>query len=238
MQQSRSARHEFLAGVKAELPIVFGVIPFGIIYGVLAIGAGLPPLLAQLSSMIIFAGSAQFIDVQLIAVGTPAPIIWLTTLIVNLRHLLYSASLAPYVQHLSAPWKWLLAYLLTDEAYVVTAVSYEQTPDNRPKMHYFWLGSGLALWANWQFWTGVGILFGTQIPSSWSLDFALALTFIGMVIPLLTNRPMVAAFISAGLTAVLFNALPFRLGLMLAALVGICVGLLLELRQSERGVAA
>ncbi len=239
MHPTQSAKSEFMAGVKAELPIVVGVIPFGIIFGVLAISAGLPPLLAQMTSMIIFAGSAQFIDMQLIALSTPAPIIWLTTLIVNLRHLLYSTALAPYAQHLSVPWKLLLAYLLTDEAYVVTAVSFDQNGiENRPNKHYFWLGSGLTLWANWQFWTAVGILFGTQIPDSWSLDFALALTFIDMVVPLLKNRPMVGAFIAAGASAVLTNQLPYKLGLMVAALVGIGVGMYLSTRPTRQGQAA
>ena len=235
-KQSESALSEFMAGVKAELPIIVGVIPFGVIFGVLAIAAGLPPQLAQMTSMIIFAGSAQFIDMQLIAIGTPAPVIWITTLIINLRHLLYSASLAPHTHHLSARWRWLLAYLLTDEAYVVTAVSFEQA-EHRPNKHYFWLGSGLTLWVNWQFWTAVGIVFGTQIPESWSLDFALALTFIGMVVPLLRNRPMLAAALTAGLTAVLANNLPYKLGLMLAALVGILVGVLLESLQKTEPIA-
>lgn len=225
-----TAKQEFLAGVRAELPIIIGVIPFGIIFGVLAVGADIPPIVAMAMSSIIFAGSAQFIDVGLIGAGTPGVIIWLTTFIVNLRHMLYSASLAPHTRHLSAGWRWLLAYLLTDEAYVVTAVSYEEAGENRPNKHYFWLGAGITLWANWQFWTAVGILFGEQIPASWALDFTLALTFIGMVVPLLKNRPMLAAALSAGIVAVLSNGLPYKLGLMLATLVGIAVGVWLESR--------
>ena len=99
---------EFRAGVRKELPITLGVVPFGTIYGVLAVGAGLPPLAAQAMSSIVFAGSAQFIGVQLIGVGTPIGLIWLTTSIVNLRHLLYGASLSPYVRRLSAGWRLLL----------------------------------------------------------------------------------------------------------------------------------
>ena len=222
-----SPRSEFIAGVRAELPIVVGVIPFGVIYGVLAVGAGIPPVVAIAMSSVVFAGSAQFIGAELIGLATPAVALWLTTFIVNIRHLLYSASLAPYAQHLSRPWRWLLAYLLTDEAYVVTVLHYEETEPNGYR-HYFWLGSGLTLWGNWQLWTIVGVVFGTQIPASWSLDFTLALTFIGMVVPLLRNRPMLAAALSAGAVAVLAYTLPYQLGLMLAALTGIAVGTALE----------
>jgi 4-azaleucine resistance transporter AzlC len=221
-------RSEFLAGIRAELPITLSVSPLGLIYGVLAVSAGMPPALAIASSSIVFAGSAQFIGAQLIGGGAPALVIWATTFIVNLRHLLYSAALGPYTVHLSRPWRWLLAYLLTDEAYVVTAVYYEQTDTPLALRHYFWLGSGLTLWSGWNLTTAVGVLFGTQMPASWSLDFTLALTFIGMVVPLCRYRPNLAAALVAGAVAVLANGLPYRLGLMLAALTGIAAGVLVE----------
>ena len=95
-----TARTEFLAGVRAELPILLGVAPFGMIYGALAIGAGLPRSAAQAMSSIVFAGSLQFVATQLFATGAPGLVLLLTTFIVNLRHMLYSASLAPYLQKL------------------------------------------------------------------------------------------------------------------------------------------
>lgn len=216
-----------MAGVRAELPILLGTTPFGLIYGVLAVGAGLPPIAAMAMSSIVFAGSAQFIGVRLFAALTPAPIIVLTTLVVNLRHMLYSASLAPYLQHLSRGWKMLLAYLLTDEAYAVTIVHYDAPGEVRHK-HWFFLGAALTLWSSWQVSTAVGISLGAQVPSSWALDFSLALTFIGLVIPALKDRAAVAAALVAGVTAVLAADLPLQLGLMLAALVGIAAGLLVE----------
>ena len=121
-----TARTEFLAGVRAELPILLGVAPFGMIYGALAIGAGLPRGAAQAMSAIVFAGSLQFVATQLFATGAPWLVLLLTTFIVNLRHMLYSASLAPYLHKLPARWKWLLAYLLTDEAYAPTILHYRQ----------------------------------------------------------------------------------------------------------------
>lgn len=222
-----SLSREFRAGVRAELPIALGVLPFGMIYGVLALGAGLPPLLAQAMSAIVFAGSAQFIGAGLFAAATPVGVIWLTTLVVNLRHLLYGASLAPHLRGLSPAWKGLLAYLLTDEAYVVAILRY-QGPGEARWRHGFLLGCGLTLWLGWQLSTAVGIFLGTQVPAAWGLEFTLALTFIGLVVPALTGPPPIAAALTAGVTALLTAGWPYRLGLLAAALAGIAAGLAAE----------
>ena len=127
--QSRSS--EFWGGVRAQLPILLGTSPFGLIYGILAMEADLPIPIILAMSMIVFAGSSQFIAAELFKTLTPGVIIVLTTFVVNLRHMLYSASLAPYVKHLSKAWKYLLAFLLTDEAYAVTIIRYEKgTPES------------------------------------------------------------------------------------------------------------
>jgi len=232
-----SRRSEFISGVKAELPIMLGVIPFGMIYGVVAMGAGLPAGVAQAMSSIVFAGSAQFVAAQLFGTGTPGLVIVLTAFVVNLRHMLYSASVAPYVKRLDAKWKCLLAYLLTDEAYAVVITRYSRDtayPAAPPNRQWYFLGAGLTLWSTWQASTAVGILLGTQIPSSWALDFTLALTFIALVVPALDDRPSVAAALAAGVIAVMTAGLPYKLGLMLAAIIGIVIGLALEARQAAK----
>ena len=223
-------KRSFWAGVRSEIPLLIGVFPFGLIYGALAINSGLPPLTAQLMSSIVFAGSSQFIAAQLFHESAPGLVIVLTIAVVNLRHMLYSASLAPYLARLSMRWKALLSYLLTDEAYAPTILHYEKEETERAG-HWFFLGAGLALWTTWQVTTGLGILLGSAIPDSWSLDFALPLTFIAMVVPALKDRPAIAAALSAGVTALLAYSLPYRLGLILAALVGIMVGTVLEGRK-------
>jgi len=223
-----SPRTEFLAGVRAELPIALGVIPFGLIYGVLALAAGLNPGQAQAMSAIVFAGSAQFIGTQLMGGSAPLSVLWLTTLVVNLRHLLYSTSLAPNMRALPRRWRWLLAYLLTDEAYAMTAVHYANHQTPLTYKHWYFLGAGLLLWTVWQISTAGGIFLGAEVPASWSLDFTLALTFIGIVVAGLKERPSVAAALSAGVVAVLTFSLPYKLGLMVAALTGIVVGVILE----------
>lgn len=229
MKRSQIAWREFLSGVKGELPILVGVIPFGMIYGILAIGAGLSTAEAQSMSVIVFAGSAQFMLVQLAGVGTPALVMILTGFVINLRHALYSASIAPYTRHLNMPWKVLISYLLTDEAYAVSIIHYVQDDRNEYKQWYF-LGAGLALWSSWQLSTAVGVFMGAQAPPSWSLDFTLALTLIALVVPVLKDQASLLAALAAGITAILMADMPYKLGLLVAALVGILVGLWSEKR--------
>jgi 4-azaleucine resistance transporter AzlC len=229
----RSRRAEFVEGVKAELPIQLGVSPFGLIYGVLALSAGLPASLALAMSSVVFAGSAQFVAVPLLASGTPAIVVIVTTFVVNLRHLLYGASVAPYIRRLGRGWKCLLAYLLTDEVYAVVITRFAKErqhheASSEAAAKWYFLGAGLAQWSVWQASTAVGIAVGTQIPPEWGLDFTIALTFIALVVPALTDRPSVAAALSAGVAAILGAQLPYKLGLIVAALTGIVVGLTFE----------
>ena len=143
---------------------------------------------------------------------------------VNLRHLLYSASVAPYVKHLRPRWKWLMAYVLTDEAYAVTITHYNREGDS-PDRHWYFLGAGLTLWSAWQASTAVGIFIGAQIPANWPLSFVLTLTFIALVVPALKDRGGVSAALVAGLVGLLAFNFPYKTGLLLAALIGIITGL-------------
>lgn len=223
-----NALQELGRGIKQELPIAAGVVPFGMIFGVIAVGAGIPPWLAQAMSFFVFAGSAQFIGAQLIAMSTPAAIVLLTTLVVNARHVLYSASVAPYLKSLSPAWRTLLAYLLTDEAYAVTILYFQSDRGDRQAWHWFMLGAGLTLWTTWQLSTALGVFLGAQIPAAWALDFTLALTFIGLVVPALRHRAYVAAAVVAGLVALLANGLPYRINLLVAAFAGMGAGMLMD----------
>jgi 4-azaleucine resistance transporter AzlC len=213
--------------VRDEAPILLGVVPFGLLFGALAISAGLSSLAAQAMSAIIFAGSAQFIAAQLVGAGTSGLVILMVVFVVNLRHALYSASVAPHVKGLKGAWKVLLSYLLTDEAYAVTITHYNRAGDAGSR-HWYFLGAGLTLWSSWQASTAIGIFIGAQIPDSWPLGFILPLTFIALVVPALRDRAGVAAALVAGAVGLLAFGLPYRTGLLLAALIGILTGLLIE----------
>jgi 4-azaleucine resistance transporter AzlC len=222
-----SHRADFLAGVKDTLPLVVGGIPFGIIFGALAAGAGLSPVGTLAMSALVFAGSAQFIAVGLIAGQVSIPIIVLTTFVVNLRHMLYSASLGPYVKHLPQRWLIPLAFWLTDETYLIVIRRF-QTGLEAPRRQWYYLGSAVIMYVDWQLSTLLGVVAGHSIPNpqNWGLDFALIVTFIGMIVPAMKNRSSVVSVIVAGGVALLANGLPNRLGLMLAALAGVLAGML------------
>jgi len=226
---------EFLRGARDQFPILLGIVPFGVIFGALAVSAGIPAFEAQGFSLFIFAGSAQFIAVSLIAGAASPFLIVLTILVVNLRHLLYSASLAPHVYHLSNRWKIPLSWLLTDEAFIVASSRYRK--GNPEFAHWYFLGTGLMLWVAWQLSTFLGIALGVLIPPGIGLDFALPLTFMALIIPTLTDRPAWAAACAAGTFSILLANLPFKLGLLIPAVLGIGVGLGVEIRAARAGHA-
>ncbi|HEX6798881.1 MAG TPA: AzlC family ABC transporter permease [Ktedonobacterales bacterium] len=218
-----------MRGARGTLPLLPGTIPFGLIYAVAAVSAGIPAWLAQAMSVVIFAGSAQFAVVQLVGAGAPAVILVLTGTILNLRHLLYSASLAPELRPARPRWKALLAYLLTDEMYgVVSARLRQRAVLASGETRWYALGSGLTLWVAWQLSTLAGLLLGAQIPAAWSLDFAATLTFIALVVPLLRDRPSGLAAAVAALAAALLIHAPLKLGLVAAIVAGVLAGLAAE----------
>ena len=221
---------EFLAGCRDEAPLQLGVIPFGMLYGIGALAAGMPVWLAQLTSMLVFAGAAQLVIVQMLAAAAGALPIGLTAVLLNLRHMLYSASVAEHVRHLPRRWRVVLAYLLTDEAYAVALLRYtrpaaadqeQAEPDLR---HWYFLGCGLTLWGCWQLSTALGIAFGARIPPEWDIDFAVPLTFIALLTLLVKERAGQAAALVAALAVLALAALPFRLGLVLAIVLGLLAG--------------
>lgn len=224
-----SPQSEFLAGCRGIMPFIIGMIPFGIIFGTLAKTSGLSFAGTIAMSTFVAAGSSQFIALGLLAAGTSLPLIILTTFIVNLRHLLYSVTLVPFVQHLAQVWKLTLGFLLADEVFVVAIARYNQA-DCSPHKHWYHLGAALFMYINWLLCTLAGLTLGHLIPdvASWGLDFAMSVTFIGMLIPYLKNQPMLVTVFIAGIVALLCHSLPHNLGLIVATITGIAAGVCVE----------
>lgn len=234
-QAPTSPLSEFLAGSRAVVPFVVGAIPFGVIFGTLATTSGLSIAATIAMSALVFAGSAQFIALGLVATGTALPLLMLTTFVVNLRHLLYSISLVPHIRHLPQHWKLPMGFCLTDEIFAVAIARYNQN-DTSPHKHWYYLGAALLMYGNWQLCTLVGLSVGQLLPdaASWGLDFAMSVTFIGMVVPYLTTQPTIVTVMVAGIVAVWSHALPHQLGLVVAALAGILAGVGTQRIQSRR----
>jgi 4-azaleucine resistance transporter AzlC len=237
IQPGEPARRLFWIGYRAVMPMMVGVAPFGLVFGALAVtvGMSLPEALGM--SVLVLAGSSQFVATELIGDNAPGLIIILTTLVINLRHLLYSASLAAYCAPLPLRWRAMIAYLMTDEAYVAAMLrKQERTPY---EFRWIFLGAGLNLVSFWWGTTVIGALIGSILPGDArdALGFTLPLIFTSIVVPALKDRPQVAAAASAAVTAVALNPLPNNLGLMVAAVMGIGAGLWAEALQG-RGEAS
>ncbi|CAM2009955.1 AzlC family ABC transporter permease [Acanthopleuribacter pedis] len=227
MTEPATPRRLFIAGVKATLPLQIGVIPFALITGTALVTAGLPIWIAHAFSIVVFAGAAQLAMVELISQHAAVGVIVLTALLINLRFMMYSAAIAPYLRHTGNGLRAFAAYLLTDQAYAISMVHYDQN-EAEPLQHWYYFGSALTLWTVWQLGTSAGIYLGATLPASWSLDFAIPLTFLGLVFPLIRNRPGILAAAVAGVGAVIGHGLPYNMGFLAAVLVGAAAAVFAE----------
>ena len=189
--------------------------------------AGISPLEAMAMSVLVYAGAAMLAAVQLIAEGAPALVVVAAAFVVNLRLFMYSASMRQYFAGESFGRRLIVSYALVDNPFALFIQRFATRPDAPGKFEYF-IGIAIPLWICWQATVAAGLLLGNQLPAAWKLDFAAPLAFIAMTIPMLRDRLLVLAAVSAGVTAVLAHDLPLRLGLALAAVVGISVGVIAE----------
>jgi len=208
-------------------PLLLAVIPFGLVLGVAAAGSVLGSGLGIATSQIIFAGAAQLVTVQLFDDGAAAVIVVVTALVVNIRHLMYSAALAPYFREFPKRSRLLLPYLLTDQAFALSILRFERNDDPTYR-RWFFLGVGVGLWGPWQLATIAGVVAGAQIPESLGLEFAIPLVFLVLLIPVIQTRPGLAAAVVGGVVAVAAYEVPFHLGLVIGAVAGITTGVVLE----------
>jgi predicted branched-subunit amino acid permease len=205
-----------------------GIFPFGIITGVAMVASGITPLAAMAMSIAVFAGASMVASAQLLASGSPALLVILATLFINLRFMMYSASLRQHFAHAPLRIRLLAAYLTADNAY---GLLLGREGSESAKVGYF-LGAGTLIWTAWQVAVAVGILVGAGLPASWRLEFAAPLAFVAMSVPLLRDRAMVGAALAAGITVIAAQGLPLRLSLAAAAVTGIVAGLALERKHA------
>ena len=211
--------------------MLLGIIPFGVITGVAMVASGIPPLVALLMSLIVFAGASMVASAQLLASAAPAALIILTTLIINLRFMMYSASLRLHFAEAPLRWRVAIAYLIADNVYGLLLSRFSEHPKDEGKLEYF-IGAGIVVWAAWQVAVLGGILIGAGVPVSWRLEFAAPLAFIAMTIPHLRDRAMIAAALAAGIAVIAAHGLPLRLNIVVAAAVGISAGMIFERKKA------
>jgi 4-azaleucine resistance transporter AzlC len=225
-----------LEGARDALPLLLAMVPFGLIAGVAAAERGLALAQAIGISYIVFAGSAQLAALQLLALGSPVAVILVTTLLINLRFLLYSATFAPHLR--AAPWplRALLAGVMTDQSLALGTHRFGAHPERGGKAAYL-AGVSLTVWFVWTGSSTVGVFVGAALPSGWSLEFAVPLVFLTLWIVAMARgaAPVWAAGLVAAAVAVLARPLPYNLGLLAAAFAGIAAGLWWEDRHPRTG---
>lgn len=226
-QQDKVWKAGFFDGARDVAPLLLAVVPFGLVLGVAAAASVVGGGLGIATSFIIFAGAAQLATVQLLDSGTSLAVVVITALVVNVRHLMYSAALAPHFSEFPLRSRLLLPYLLTDQVFAVTMLRYETATDPVYK-RWFFTGAALAMWGPWQLATVAGVVLGAQIPESLGLEFAIPLVFLVLLIPVVQTRPGLAAAIVGGVVAVLASDAPYGLGLVIGALSGVVAGVLAE----------
>lgn len=215
-----------LRGVKAVSPLLFGIIPFGLISGITGANTGLSFGMSTLVNVSIFAGASQLTALQLISINANMLVIISTALIINIRMMLYSLSIAPYLQNMNNRWKALLAYMLTDQSYAISSMHFMNNPDEDNKSFFF--GTAFSVWAVFQIAAMIGYLMGSIIPPKLGLEFAIPLTFIVILIKGINSLSGVITIIVSGIVAVAASRLPMNLGLVLGVISGIAAGYISE----------
>lgn len=230
-----TARTELLAGAKAVAPMLVGVIPFGLVAGATPATTGLGGGTSIGLSTIVFAGASQLAAADALADGSSAVVAVIAACTINLRLLLYSASLAPHLAAVPLRRRLLMGYLLTDQAYAVSITRWTKEADDEasggppaPGLDHkvpYYFGAAVLLWANWQVCTILGILIGSAVPDSLPLDFAVPLVFLVLLVPAISSRPAAVAAIVGGLVALFADeAGAGHLGVLFGALAGIVAG--------------
>lgn len=214
------------AGIRDSVPFYLGIVPFAMITGIAAIEAGLSPVQAVVMSVIVFAGASQIAAFELLSNSAPLLVVIGTAVVVNLRMLMYSASIAPHFTRYSRRVRAALAHLLVDQVYAMSIAEFSRD-DSRDRLRYY-AGLGLASWVVWSAGTAAGVLVGTGVPPELELSFAIPLVFIALLVPSLKDPPTIVAAIVSGAGALLAAGVPFNLGLFVGTVSGIAIGLAVE----------
>jgi predicted branched-subunit amino acid permease len=222
-----SARDAFRAGALECLSLVPSYIPFGMVCGVAAVQAGLGELGAIALAAFAFAGSSQAVLTQFLTSGAPLAIAILSGLVVNLRMAVYSAAISPRIATATRKERMLWAAFLVDQTFLSNEARHQRGAFKAHPLAFF-LGTAAVLWPAWVTTNAVGAFLGAQLPASWQLEFTIPLSFVAMIVPILKQRAQIASAIAGAFAGVLLFALPLKLGLIAACIVGTCVGLLVD----------
>jgi branched chain amino acid efflux pump len=221
--------------VTDSLGVIVAFVPFGLTLGAAMAATGVDPLMSWASSPLLFGGGGQLLAVQLLGAGADPVVVIAGVLVVNARFLLYGASLAPHVAAWPRRWRWAGAYLLADPVFALTAARFGP-PDGgggpRARLGYY-LAAGVTLWTAWQVLTGLGLLLAGVLPRSLHLEVAAPLTFLLLLLPMLTGRAAYVAAAAGGGAALAASGLPLGIGVLAGAVAGVAAGALAGAHRKE-----
>jgi predicted branched-subunit amino acid permease len=221
------------AGALDISPMLFGVVPFGLVAGATPVSEGLGTAVAMGFATIVFAGASQLAAIDVLADGGSALVAVVAACTINLRMLLYSASLAPFLAKEPLPRRLGVAYFLTDQAYATSITRWSGEDEPQRRVPYY-LGGAVLLWGSWQLSVLTGALLSDAVPESLPLDFAIPLVFLVLLVPTLVSRPAVVAAAVGGLAAVVASELGAdELSILVGALAGIAAGAFTEARVAR-----
>ena len=210
----------FLKGIIDVSPLMIPVVPFGLIFGVLAVDVGFTPIETMCMSLIIFGGASQIVLLQLFSGGASSLVIISSVGAVNSRHLLYGAVVSEHLSDLKLIWKIIISYFLIDQAFARSNEYFKKNKDDNKYFHL--VGGGATCWIIWQSTTFLGIILGAAIPEKLGLSFAIPLTFLALLIDDLRKFINIVVIIISGFVATFgYNIIPFKAYVIVAALIGL-----------------
>lgn len=234
---SSTTKIAFWQGFRAGAPFLLVIAPFAMLFGVLATEAGLNVFETMAFSVVVIAGAAQFTALQLMTEDVPTAIVLISALAVNLRMAMYSASLTPYIGGAPLWQRAIAAYATVDQSYACAIAKFEAEPElGIPQRMAYFFGTVAPVLPMWYAFTMVGALVGGQIPPEFALDFALPITFLALIAPMLRTGAHVAAALVAIITALACINAPYNLGLIIAGVAGMIAGAQTELWLAKRGM--
>jgi predicted branched-subunit amino acid permease len=227
--EQKDLKKAFWDGARDTLIMVPSYLPFAIVCGVASINAGLHISAALAMAGLVFGGSSQAVLAQLLQGASSLWVAVLSGLVVNLRMAVYSAALAPRVRHLSTPKRMLAAAFLVDNAFAFMQQRADKNPqESNDVLLAYYAGIVVVIWPSWLIFCAIGVLAGNVIPASWQLDFAIPLAFIATLATTVRSLPLAAAAVAGAVASVVLFALPLKLGMIAACLLGLLAGLLTE----------
>lgn len=228
----------FWRGTRQGLPFLIVVVPFGVLFGVAGTEAGFNFWEVMGFSVLVIAGASQFTAVQLMADHTPAVLVLVTSLAVNLRMAMYSASLAPHLGAAPAWKKALVAYFMIDQSFALADADYARRPEQSvAEKLAFYAGACVPTCPTWYVGTLAGVLLGQSIPPAFALDFAVPVTFLAMIAPSLRSVPHLVAAVTSVIGALVFAPLPAGTGVLVAAVLAMVAGARTEIWLTRRAAA-